>query len=65
MMVKPRGCCDHNGVSPGRRNPEILQSRPMREARQAVAAMRASVATNNGTSAHFSDKVKKDIGSRP
>jgi hypothetical protein len=24
MMVKPRGCCD--------RTPEILQSRPMREA---------------------------------
>jgi hypothetical protein len=38
MMVKPRGCCD--------RTPEILQSRPMREARQAVAAMRASVATH-------------------
>src|ERR1700741_1160840 len=37
----------------------------MREARQAVAAMRPSVATNSGTSAHFSDKVEKDIGSRP
>jgi len=33
--------------------------------RQAVAAMRASVATNSGTSAHFSDKIEKDIGSRP
>ena len=21
MMVKPRGCCDRNGVSPGRRTP--------------------------------------------
>src|ERR1700684_3655382 len=37
----------------------------MRVAQQAVAAMRASVATNNGTSAHFSDRVEKDIGSRP
>jgi len=37
----------------------------MREARQAVAAMRASVATNSGTSAHFSDRVEKDIGSSP
>src|SRR2546425_994678 len=31
----------------------------MRKARQAVAAMRASVATNSATSAHFSDRVEK------
>src|SRR6266478_3466857 len=31
----------------------------MREARQAVAAMRASVATNSATSAHFFDRVEK------
>src|ERR1700716_500584 len=34
----------------------------MREARHAVAAMRASVATNSATSAHFFDRVEKDIG---
>src|SRR4051794_14306698 len=33
----------------------------MREARQAVAAMRASVATNSGTSAHFSDEWKRTL----
>src|SRR5580692_11330353 len=31
----------------------------MREARQAVASMSASVATNNGTSAHFSDRAER------
>jgi hypothetical protein len=54
MMVKSRGCCDYNS--------DILRSRPTREVRQAVAAMRASVATNSATSAHFSDRVEKDIG---
>jgi hypothetical protein len=43
MMVKPRGCCDRNGVSSSRRTPRFLQSRPMREARQAVAAMRPAL----------------------
>jgi hypothetical protein len=37
----------------------------MREARQAFAAMRASVATNSGTSAQFSDRVEKDFRSTP
>jgi hypothetical protein len=61
MMVRSRGCCDRNGVSPCRRTPTSC-TRPMREARQAVAAMRASVATNSAKSAHFSDRVEKDIG---
>lgn len=29
------------------------------------AAMRAGVAPNSGTPAHFSDTVEKDFGSRP
>jgi len=33
----------------------------MREARQAVAAMRACVATNSGTSAYFSDRVERTL----
>ena len=59
MMVKSGGRKSRSS------NSEIPESRPMREARQAIAAMTASVATNSGTSAHFSDKVEKDIGSRP
>src|SRR6478672_11887398 len=37
----------------------------MCEVRQPVAAMRASAATNNGTPAHFSDKVEKDMVRAP
>jgi len=45
MMVKHRGCCDRNGISP-RRTPRSCTTR---EARQAFAAMRASGATKSGT----------------
>jgi hypothetical protein len=37
---------------------------PEREIRQAVAAVRASIATNSGTFAHLSDSVEKDVGLR-
>ena len=48
MMVKPRGGCDRNGVSPDRRTPRSCNP-ARREARQAFAAMRASGATKSGT----------------
>ena len=54
MMVKPRGRCDVMATV----------SVPMREALQAVTAMRPSVAANSGALAHFSDRVEKGIGSR-
>jgi hypothetical protein len=61
-MVKPRGYCDRQWRKSRSSHSEILQPRSMREARQAVAAMRASVATNSAMSAHFFDRVEKDIG---
>ncbi len=61
---------DAGGPLAARTRPEELgtvyphRSCPMPGGRQAVAALRTGVATNNGTSAHFSDRVEKDIGSR-
>ena len=39
MMVKPRGCCDRDGVSPARRTPRSCNA--ARYAKLGIAAMRA------------------------
>jgi class 3 adenylate cyclase len=48
MTVKPRGCCDHNGVSPGRRAPRSCNparcAKLERVERRLVAVLAADVA---------------------